>query len=124
MADAFLTAMFGADTVKASARVKLGNQTRTVTLKTVPTDVTDEAFVEAAKSGVDLSLRIASEGERTRSVSGKGVHGAAAVSATSSVLGYAAPAPKAGKSKPTANGVHPEPATVSAGLSSEGGSRI
>jgi hypothetical protein len=127
MADAFMTALLGADSVKASARVKVGSQVRSVTLKKVPTDVSDEAFVEAARHGVDLSVRINSEGDRTRTINGKGVSGAAAVSATSSVLGYTAPAaaaPKPAKSKPTTNGTHPEPAAVSGGMTDTGGSRI
>jgi hypothetical protein len=87
--DAFMSAIFGAKSVKATARQKLDNQTRTVTLHAIPNDTTEEAFVEAAKTGIDLSVRVVN-GDRARNISGKGVFGAAATSATASVLGFTA----------------------------------
>ena len=94
MSDAFMTALFGAREVKASAKVKLPDgQTRTITFRdTVPTDASDDAFVAAARDGVDLSVKVKGADGRSKSMSGKGVFGAAAVSATSAVLGYAPPA--------------------------------
>ncbi len=86
--DAFMSAIFGAKEVKAVARVKMSeSETRTVTLHTMPDDASEAAFAEAAKLGVDLAVRVRDE-ERTRTIGGKGVFGAAAVSATCSVLGY------------------------------------
>lgn len=90
MSDAFMTALFACKEVKAVARVKLPTgETRTVNLHTVPVDSSDAAFAEAAKGGVDLAVRVKGEDDRTRSINGKGVFGAAAVSATCAVLGYA-----------------------------------
>ncbi len=87
--DKFIEALFAAKQVKATARVKLSdNETRTVSLHTMPADVSEAAFAEAAKQGVDLAVRVKGEDERTRTINGKGVFGAAAVSATCSVLGY------------------------------------
>lgn len=92
--DEFMTALFGAKEVKASAREKRGNETRTVTLAgAIPLDTSDEAFVEAAKmGGVNLSVKVATSEERSKNITGKGVYGAAAINSTASVLGYR-PAP-------------------------------
>ncbi|HEY1189184.1 MAG TPA: hypothetical protein VGE74_16140, partial [Gemmata sp.] len=63
-------------------------ETRTVNLHTVPADASESAFAEAARGGVDLSVRVRTDDERTRTINGRGVFGAAAVSATCSVLGF------------------------------------
>jgi hypothetical protein len=91
MADAFFSALFGAKELKVSARHKVGNITKTVTLTTaVPADVSEEAFLEAAKSGVTLAAKVTNGDDRGRNYTGKGISGAAATSATASVLGYTA----------------------------------
>jgi hypothetical protein len=111
MSDAFMTALFGAKEVKASARHKVGDVTKTVTLVgAVPTDITEEGFMEAAKRGVTLTAKVTSGEDRGRSYTGKGVTGAAAVSATASVLGFAPAADvpdsvkKRGRAVPSENG--------------------
>ena len=86
--DAFMSAIFGAKEAKASARVKVGDQTRTVTLIKMPTDVTAEAFATAAEKGVNLSVRVKTDEDRVMTMSAKNVFGAAALSATCSVLGF------------------------------------
>ncbi len=94
MADAFMSALFGANTVKAIARFKdtATGKNKTVSLLSIPTDLTDDAFMEAAKDGVDLSAKsIGSNPDRTKNISGKGVYGAAASSATANVLGVTPP---------------------------------
>jgi hypothetical protein len=111
--DAFMSALFGAKEVKASARVKNGNETRTVSMRDrVPTDTSDEAFIQAARDGgVNLSVKVNSGDDRGKTFSGKGVFGAAAASATASVLGFKAegdvpePVKKRGRSvEPSTNG--------------------
>lgn len=114
--DDFMSALFGAKEVKASARVKMGDETRTVQLRdVVPTDMTDEAFVQAAREGgVNLSVRVNSGDDRSKNIGGKGVFGAVAAKATASVLGFkpAGDVPesvkKRGRATPSENGTPAE----------------
>ncbi len=94
MSDAFMSALFGAREVKASAKVKMADgQVRSITFRdTVPADASDDAFVAAARDGVNLSVKVKGADGRSKSMTGKGVFGAAATSATASVLGFTAPA--------------------------------
>lgn len=88
--DAFMTAILGAKEVKATARIKMpSGEVRSVSLHAIPTDASEAAFADAARQGVDLAVRVRGEDDRVRTLSGKNVFGAAAVSATCSVLGYA-----------------------------------
>lgn len=87
--DPFMSAIFGAKDVKATARVKMPTgEVRTVSLHTMPAGPSEAEFAEAAKGGVDLSVRVKADDDRVRTLSGKNVFGAAAVSATCSVLGF------------------------------------
>lgn len=88
--DELLKLLFQAKEVKASARYKEGNSTCTLTLREqVPTDTSDESFLDAAKAGgVNMSVKVTKSDERGKNFSGKGLFGAAAVSATANVLGY------------------------------------
>lgn len=98
MADAFMAAIFGADKVKATARFKDTSKgiMKTVMLNSMPTDMSEAAFMEAAKGGVDASAKaIGKDADRSRNVSGKGIFGAAAMSATANVLGFTVPEPTA-----------------------------
>jgi hypothetical protein len=90
-----MTALLGAQETSSSARFKRGNETRTVKLKMIPGDMTEESFLEAArKGGVDLSVKVDSaDKERGRNINGKGVYGAAAASSAASVLGIPLPTP-------------------------------
>jgi len=89
-----MAAIFGATTVKASARFKdtATGKMCTANLITIPTDITESAFMEAAKDGIDLSVKsIGKDVDRSRNISGKGVYGAAATSAAAKILGFAKP---------------------------------
>ena len=111
MADAFMAALFGAKEVNASARAKMGNgETRTVKFRGIPGDMTDEAFLEAAREcGVDLSVQRKKDDERGKAMNGKGVFGAAAMSATCSVLGFTPTEDVKDKLKKRGGTVAPEP---------------
>lgn len=113
MADAFMSALFGASEVKASARIKTATgETRTVVLRAVPDSISEQSFADAAREGgVDLSVRVKTDDERTRGINGKGVYGAAAVSATCSVLGFTPTEDVKDKLKKRGGTVAPEPST-------------
>lgn len=122
MADAFMSALFGASEVKASARVKLANgETRSVKLRAVPESISEQSFANAARDGgVDLSVKVQPDDDRARSINGKGVYGAAAVSATCSVLGFTPKADKVpDKVRARAATVAPEP-SVNNGAPADG----
>ncbi|QDU20580.1 hypothetical protein [Urbifossiella limnaea] len=115
MSDPFMSALLGAREVKASARVKHGNETRTIVMRdTVPTDLSDGAFMDAARSGgVNLSVRVNTSDDRARTITGKDVRGAAAASATGAVLGYVAgevpdAVKRRGRATPSVNGTPAE----------------
>lgn len=116
MSDPFMSALLGAREVKASARVKHLNETRTVVMRdVVPTDLSDGAFMDAARSGgVNLSVRVNTADDRARTITGKDVRGAAAASATGAVLGYVASGDvpdavkRRGRATPSVNGTPAE----------------
>ncbi|AMV29386.1 hypothetical protein VT84_33640 [Gemmata sp. SH-PL17] len=114
--DDFLSAIFGARESKASARVKVGSQTRVVALIQMPTDVTPEAFANAAEKGVNLAVRVKTDEDRVLTMSAKNVFGAAARSATCHVLGFTPtpvepPAPSAERPRSWRKDESPAPAT-------------
>src|SRR5262249_43374074 len=93
--DAFDSAFASAQTVRATARVKMPDGvTRTINLHAVPDDMSAESFAASARHGIDQSARVAAGDDRSRNKSAKGIFGAAAEASARLVLGITAPSPK------------------------------
>lgn len=98
MADAFTSALFGAEGMKATARMKLdGGRVWTVTLLNAPADDTEEEFHKTAAKGTTLAEQVKKDDERARTYRAPKVTGAAAQSATALVLGFTPAKRKADK---------------------------
>jgi bisphosphoglycerate-dependent phosphoglycerate mutase len=103
---------------KASCGRKVGNETRTQTLRVMPTDLTDDAYIEVAESyGVDAKVQLKTEEGRTKSASAKEIFGKDAVELVCDSLGVSPPAAEPPKPRKKNKDAEPAPATAEPAIS-------